>query len=380
MKQPWFTVDIKLKLTAYTLAVSINTHTRALGIYGPSGAGKSSLVEALAGLREGTTGHIQILGKTWLDTRKKCALPPHKRTVGWVPQDHRLFPHWDVLRNLKAGWLRVGASTEARDQRLKDVIQILELGELLSRKPDQLSGGERQRVSLGRALCSHPEILILDEPLASLDTRLRQRLLAYLRAVQQEFTLPLIVISHDMTELQALCEEIYILKRGRIIDHGPPTPVFTRLLGQASQDEGRSFINVIPIFPAEQKPEDPCVQVRIGHPDKGPTLELPHTPFETHKHAILHIAADDIILAKTQMNAISARNQLAAKIVDIQPHQNVTWITSKVVDEGPELVVAITRSALEDLALQVSEIVYLIIKSQALQLRADHHSKNANAS
>jgi molybdate transport system ATP-binding protein len=193
--------DIVLPLAHFTLEVSVEMTARTTALYGPSGAGKTSLLEVIAGLRKPLRGEVAIHGHV-VD-----ALPPRKRRVGYVPQDDALFPHLSVRQNIIYG----GAIDDA-------VINVLEIGHLLDRDVNRLSGGERKRVALARALLSHPEVLLLDEPLSGVDNELRARVLEHLVRVRDEFPVPMIYVTHDRDEANALCEEIVMMERGRITD------------------------------------------------------------------------------------------------------------------------------------------------------------------
>ncbi|HJQ39008.1 MAG TPA: ATP-binding cassette domain-containing protein [Thermoanaerobaculia bacterium] len=192
--------DVVLPLAHFTLEVSVAMTARTTALYGPSGAGKTSLLEVIAGLRKPERGEVVIHG------RNVTALPPRKRKVGYVPQDDALFPHLSVRQNITYG----GTLDDA-------VIRVLEIAHLLDRGVTRLSGGERKRVALARALLSHPEVLLLDEPLSGVDSELRARVLEHLLRVRDEFRVPMIYVTHDLAEANAICEEIVLIERGRIM-------------------------------------------------------------------------------------------------------------------------------------------------------------------
>ena len=218
---------IRLPLDRFDLHLDLATRKRVTGIFGASGAGKSSLLQALAGLVRTVQGHISLDGQVWLDSSRGICLPPERRHIGYVPQDGLLFPHLDVLGNLLAGSTRARRANHPLKQRLRVVCDLLELGSLLPRQVGTLSGGERQRVALGRAICSGPKLMLLDEPLASLDVPLRRRLLPFLKRVRDELRVPMILVSHDPVEVQAISDEVVALRRGRILCRGPAQKVLT---------------------------------------------------------------------------------------------------------------------------------------------------------
>lgn len=200
--------DLILPLAEFTLEVSVTLSRGATALYGPSGAGKTTLLELIAGIRRPRSGRIEM------DGRVVCGdgvwIPPRHRRVGYVPQDDALFPHLSVRQNVFYG----AAGTENAG----DVIDVLEIGTLFERRVQSLSGGERKRVALARALLTQPALLLLDEPLAGVDLALRDRVLAYLIRVRDELPVPTIYVTHHMQEVEAICEEIVVLERGRVVE------------------------------------------------------------------------------------------------------------------------------------------------------------------
>jgi molybdate transport system ATP-binding protein len=194
--------DVVVPLAEFTLEVSLELSARTTALYGPSGAGKTSMLEVIAGLRTPQRGRIELHG------RDVTELPPRLRRVGYVPQDDALFPHLSVRQNIFYG-CPSGFSPP--------VLDVLELAPLLDRSVKRLSGGERKRVALARALLTTPDVLLLDEPLAGVDVALRDRVLQYLVRVREEFPVPAIYVTHQMAEVEAVCDEIVHLERGRVI-------------------------------------------------------------------------------------------------------------------------------------------------------------------
>ena len=204
--------NIRLPLADFTLALDAEMSAPVTGIFGPSGAGKTSLLDLIAGLRRAESAHIALDETVLTDTAAHIFIPAHLRAIGCVPQDLALFPHLSVRGNLLYG--HDPASTTIT---LAHVVEIMELPALLDRGTGSLSGGEKQRVALARALLASPRLLLLDEPLASLDRPLKQRLLAYLRRIREEFRIPMLYVSHDPEEISALCDEVFVLEKGRFL-------------------------------------------------------------------------------------------------------------------------------------------------------------------
>jgi molybdate transport system ATP-binding protein len=209
--------NVTLPLAEFSLEISEELATRTTAIYGPSGAGKTSLLEIIAGLRRPTRGVVSIDGTTVFDSEKRIDVPPRRRHVGYVPQDDALFPHLSARANMLYG---VAAHFSAPIGGLKPAAtleNILEIDTLKERSVERLSGGERKRVALARALLSRPEILLLDEPLAGVHAELRGRVLEYLVRVRDELAIPMIYVTHELHEASAVCDEIVMLDRGRVI-------------------------------------------------------------------------------------------------------------------------------------------------------------------
>ena len=198
----------------FTLTVSAKIAGRVTGLVGPSGAGKTTLLDVLAGIIRPHEGRIVFDDAVLTDTRRKIHLPSRARRIGYVPQDLALFPHLTVRRNLLYGHK---AEAESRPLfRFEHVVEVLEIGGLVERDVTQLSGGEKQRVSLARALLSSPRLLLLDEPLTSLDDALKAQVIAHFQRVRDEFALPMLLVSHRAGEISRLCDEVLTLDRGKI--------------------------------------------------------------------------------------------------------------------------------------------------------------------
>lgn len=200
--------------SGFQLDASFHTSAELTLLSGPSGSGKTSILSMLAGLRRPDRGFIRLGTRVLFDSTAGIDLPAERRRIGYVFQDHLLFPHLSVGGNLLYGWKRRPA--EARSPLLEKVVEVLELQGLLERLPHTLSGGERQRVALGRALMCGPELLLLDEPLASVDEPLRQRVLAYVEVVLRQWHIPTLYVTHNPGEASRLARQIIYLEQGRI--------------------------------------------------------------------------------------------------------------------------------------------------------------------
>jgi molybdate transport system ATP-binding protein len=211
-------VDVSKQLGEFSIEASFASEGRVTGLFGASGAGKTSLINIIAGLLRPDRGIVAIDGETLDDAAAGIHVAAHRRRIGYVFQDARLFPHLDVRHNLDYG-RRMNGLADDPAQRAR-VTDLLDIGGLLERRPGRLSGGERQRVALGRALLAQPRLLLLDEPLGSLDEERRLEILPYLVRLRDEAHVPMVYVSHDAGELRQLASQIVILKRGRVTAFG----------------------------------------------------------------------------------------------------------------------------------------------------------------
>jgi molybdate transport system ATP-binding protein len=211
-------VDISKQLGEFSIEASFASEGRVTGLFGNSGAGKTSLINMIAGLLRPDRGIISIDGETLDDTGTSTHIPVYRRRIGYVFQDARLFPHLDVRQNLDYG-RRMNRLTEDPAAHRR-VVDLLDIGDLLDRRPGRLSGGERHRVAIGRALLSQPRLLLLDEPLGSLDEGRKEEILPYFMRLRDEAGIPMVYVSHDAAEMRQLATQIVILRRGRVTAFG----------------------------------------------------------------------------------------------------------------------------------------------------------------
>jgi len=211
-------VDITKQLGEFTLSASFSSEGRVTGLFGASGSGKTSLINTIAGLLRPDRGSIVIDGETVDDTAAGIHVPTYRRRIGYVFQDARLFPHLDISQNLDYGRRMNGLADDPAQR--KRVVDLLDIGALLDRRPGKLSGGERQRVALGRALLSKPRLLLLDEPLGALDEGRKLEILPYLVRLRDEAGVPMVYVSHDAAELRQLATQIVMLRRGQVTAFG----------------------------------------------------------------------------------------------------------------------------------------------------------------
>lgn len=359
MSEPLTQLRLRLPLAHFELDVDVTSSARSLGIFGPSGAGKTSLLEALAGWREPSSGRLRV-GETLLfDDSAGISMPVEARGVGYVPQDALLLPHWNVARNVRAGATR-GGSLAADEALIAKTVAILEIAHLLERSCAHLSGGERQRVALARALVSRPRFLLLDEPLGALDLALRRRILPYLIRVRDEFGLPTIFVSHDATEVQALCEEVVVLDAGRVRAQGLPGDVLRHV--RAGE---RAFENVLAGQVSAVRAGTALVRL-----DAGGEVQVPAPGLGGGERALFALGSDEILVALDAPTRISARNVLAARVERVDTLDGGAARVDARLERGAgaRLSAGLTQASADELGLRAGQIVFLVFKTNSCRV------------
>jgi len=333
-----------------------------VGLFGPSGHGKSTLLRAIAGLERGTRGRIALNGEVWQDDGRQLFVPPHRRGVGYVFQDARLFPHLSVRGNLRFGERRAPSAVRPR-LALDRVIDMLDLGPLLRRRPAGLSGGERQRVAIGRALLAAPRLLLLDEPLSALDLRRKAEIIPYIERLRDDLALPVIYVTHSLDELSRLARTIILLSEGRIVAIGGVQEITQRLDLQplTGRFEAGSVLDAR-VVGQDRRYAMTVLEVA------GQILRMPEVDAPPRSTLRLRVRARDVALALTAPQKISIRNMLRGRIaaIDLEPG---AFAEISVDLGGPLLRSRITREAADELGLAVSTPVFALIKSVALDRR-----------
>ncbi len=354
-------IRLRERLARFELDVRLESSARNLGIFGPSGAGKTTILEMVAGWRPVEEGFVALDGRVLLDTERGISLPTSARGVGYVPQEGLLFPHWSVRRNVEAGASRLEGSGAGRSAYFRHVIEVLELGALLERAPATLSGGERARVALARALCSGPALLLLDEPLGSLDLPLRRRILPYLLRVGEEFGLPMLHVSHDATEVSVLCDEVVLLREGRIAARGSPQDLFSEswrreLIGDALENVLRGTVASV---------GDDTAAVELAG---GVQLATPSAGLARGDRVVLGIRSDEVLVARSRPMDLSARNVLPAVVTRLDAAPAGVIVRATLEPQGPGLDVLLSRGSTASLGLHEGVPIFLVLKSNSVRV------------
>jgi len=364
---PILDVQIHGVVGTFQLRAKFRSQGLATAVFGHSGAGKTSLIQMLAGLKTPQAGHIRIGDTVVYDSAAGINVPVEERRVGMVFQDSRLFPHMSVERNLTySHW----AGGRLPGLRFDKVIQLLSLENLLKRNPLTLSGGEQQRVAIGRALLSDPRILLLDEPLASLDNARKQNILPFIERVAQESRIPICYVSHSMDEVTRIADDLVVLSRGKTIASGPLTEILTRVdLGGAT---GRHEAGAIVSAKVVAHDDTLGLTHLMLQTDPPLQFELARSELPIGADVRLRIRARDVSIATQPVAGLSIRNQLPARIETVKTdEQGFAELVLRLGADGAGagLRARITAASALELQLEQGDLVFALVKSIAIERR-----------
>ena len=351
-------IDIARQLGAFRLATAFEVQARgATVVFGASGAGKSCLLAAIAGLVKPDSGQIEIAGETLFDSARAIDVAAEARRVGFVFQEARLFPHMSVRANLEYGSKRRKEHKAA--VRFDDVVALLGIAGLMERRPRTLSGGEKQRVAIGRALLSNPRLLLLDEPLASLDDPRKAEILPFLERLRDEIGIPMLYVTHSMDEVARIADHLVLLDQGKVVAAGSPGELSGRLdlpllidrpdvgailLGQvAAQDEARGVTRIAV----------GATEFLLSHIDLPPT------------HPVrLRVLARDVAIATQRPEGLSVQNVLSCRLTALVDRPNGRCLLQLDLG-GASLLALLTADSARRLHLQAGQDVFALVKSVA---------------
>jgi molybdate transport system ATP-binding protein len=350
--------NLRLPLARFTLELEAQLDGRVTAIFGPSGAGKTTLLDIVAGLRRPLQGSIQLDDRVLDDTARNVRVPPQHRNLGYVPQDLALFPHLSVRQNLLYG--RRGPKETDAAFRFDHVVEVLEIQPLAERGVEDLSGGEKQRVALARALLTAPQLLLLDEPLASLDLKLKMRIIPFFRRIRDEFRVPMLYVTHDRLETVSLADDMLVLVEGKVAQHGPVPQVLSR---PANLDVA-GLLSVETILPGRVVDSaEGLTRVIAGATPLTAATEL---PFQSGAEVHVCIRAEDVILSQGK-GPSSARNHLPGMVRSITLEGPVARVE---LDCGFTLSALLTKQACDELKLKAGDPVAALIKAPHIHLIA----------
>ena len=356
-------VAVQHRLGEFTLDAGFDSEAGLTALFGRSGAGKTTLVNAIAGLIRPTRGRIVLYGEVLTDTERRVFVPAHRRRIGYVFQEGRLFPHLNVRQNLVYGrWFapRRGAVAGEVDH----VINLLGLGALLARRPANLSGGEKQRVAIGRALLARPRLLVMDEPLASLDEARKSEILPYIERLRDDTGTPIVYVSHSIPEVTRLATTMVLVSDGRVVATGPTASVMGRLdlFPLTGRAEAGALLNT---RVAEHDLTFGLTTLRAAAGDlRVPRLDLP-----LGSALRVRIRARDVMIALSPPEGLSALNVLPGTVAELGRGEGPI-LDLRLDCAGEALIARLTRRSIERLGLAPGKPVYAVIKSIAFDHQA----------
>jgi molybdate transport system ATP-binding protein len=355
-------VDVARAYPAFRVETAFEADSEGItALFGRSGAGKTSLVNMLAGLLRPDRGRIELDGTVLFDSAKGIDLPPERRRLGYVFQESRLFPHMSVRANLTYGMRR----TPPAQRRIgpDEVVEVLGIGHLLDRRPRQLSGGERQRVALGRALLASPRLLLMDEPLASLDAARKAEILPFIERMRDAFAVPVVYVTHAMDEIVRLADTLVLLDEGRVAAVGPVEDLTSRL--DLRPLTGRYEAGSV-IATTVEGHDETWGLTRLAFP--GGALSVPRLDAEPGAGVRVRIRARDVSLAVGPVGRISDLNVLPGMVMEIaSPAEGQRQSDVDIrVDIGVPLWVRIARRSLEALEIAPGAAVNALVKGTSI--------------
>jgi molybdate transport system ATP-binding protein len=356
-------IDVRLNVKYAGFALDVDLHLPGRGVtalYGHSGSGKTTCLRCIAGLERAEEGFVQINDEVWQDSRTGLFVPPHKRALGYVFQEASLFAHLSVRANLEFGLKRI-----PRAQRRVDMAQASELlgiSHLLDRHPQHLSGGERQRIGIARALLTSPSLLLMDEPLAALDSKRKGEILPYLERLHDELDIPVLYVSHAQDEVARLADHIVLLSDGKALASGPIGETLARLdLPMALGDDAGVVING-----SVSAYDDHYQLLTLQLPDSAQHLRVAHAPLALGKALRVKVQARDVSLSLQAEEASSILNRLPVTVTQEIPADNSAHVLVRLEADGTPLLARITRFSRDQLQLHTGQRLWAQIKAVAV--------------
>lgn len=355
-------IDVRHRLGSFLLDARFETGSGLVALFGRSGAGKTSIINIIAGLIRPDEGRVSVDGTDLVDTARGVFAPRHRRRIGYVFQEGRLFPHLSVRQNLLYGRWFAPKTSSTGD--LDRVVDLLGIGHVLERRPGRLSGGEKQRVAIGRALLANPRLLLMDEPLASLDEARKAEILPYIERLRDEARVPIVYVSHSVAEVARLASTLVLMSEGKVVVCGPTHQIMHRL----------------DLFPLMGRAEaGAIVEVTVERHDEGFGLtelrsaaglwKLPRLGEPTGTRLRLRVRARDVMLARSPPVDVSALNVLPGVVADIGAGDGP--IAEVRLDcNGEVLMARLTRYSVERLELAPGTPVFAVVKTVALDRRS----------
>ena len=355
-------IRVSVSKPGFQLEVDVSLPLRGISaLYGPSGSGKTTLLRCIAGLERAPEAIISVHGETWQDDTRGVFLPVWQRPLGYVFQEASLFAHLDVAGNLEFARRRAAPARAGSTLLTQEfAVRTLGLEHLMPRRTTELSGGERQRVAIARALATNPQLLLLDEPLASLDEARRLEVLPWLERLRDELHIPMVYVSHASDEVTRLADNLVVLDRGRVLASGSLQDVMARSepMIRMGGDVASLVMGVVSAHDARWH----LTEVRFG----DASLWFPDSGLKPGQTVRLRVLARDVSIATSRPVDVSIQNSVACKVSSILPDQHPAQALVQMDCAGTALWARVTRRAVEQLALQPGLPVWAQVKAMAL--------------
>jgi molybdate transport system ATP-binding protein len=356
-------IDVRLNIaySGFSLDVDLNLPGRGVtALYGHSGSGKTTCLRCIAGLERAEQGFIRINDEVWQDSDNGIFVPPHKRALGYVFQEASLFPHLSVLANLQFGLKRIARSRRRVD--MAQATELLGIGHLLERHPQHLSGGEHQRVGIARALLTSPKLLLMDEPLAALDSQRKSEILPYLQRLHDELDIPVLYVSHAQDEVARLADHLVLLSDGKALASGPIGETLARLdLPMAMGDDAGVIIEgQVSAYDAEYQ------LLSLQLPATEMNIRVTHAPMALGQALRCKVHARDISLTLQDSEFSSILNRLPVTVVSEQSADNAAHVLIRLDAGGTPLLARITRYSRDQLGVHPGQRLWAQIKAVAV--------------
>lgn len=342
----------------FTLQADLTLGEGLTALFGASGSGKTTLINIVAGLIRPDEGRVVFNGETW--SNASTFQPPHRRRLGYVFQEGRLFPHLTVLQNLRYGE-RLLPRAERRED-LDRIASLLGITDLLARRPAHLSGGEKQRVALGRALMASPKLLLMDEPLSALDSALKAQILPYIERIRDEFAVPILYVSHSVEEVARLATAVVTFDGGRASAVGRPDAALATVARASGDLPAGNFIEAEITGHHE---DDGLTEARSS---AGPLL-LRRTHLAIGTRVRVFVPVSDIVVATEPCEGLSALNRLSGRVIAVEDAAGGT-ATLTIDCQGQTMVAEVTRRSLRQLSLVPGTAVHLLFKTVSIASEA----------
>ncbi|MHC8326734.1 molybdenum ABC transporter ATP-binding protein [Pseudomonas sp. LB1P83] len=352
---------LKLRYSGFALEVDLQLPGRGVtALYGHSGSGKTTCLRCIAGLEQAEQGFIQVNDEVWQDSDRKIFVPPHKRALGYVFQEASLFPHLSVLANLEFGLKRIPKLQRRVD--MAHATELLGIGHLLDRHPQHLSGGERQRIGIARALLTSPKLLLMDEPLAALDSQRKNEILPYLQRLHDELDIPVLYVSHSQDEVARLADHIVLLSDGKALASGPVGETLARLdLPLALGDDAGVVIE------GQVSAYDPHYQLlTLQLPGTDLSIRVAHAPMSQGQALRCKVQARDVSLSLQGDGQSSILNRLPVTVISEIGADNAAHVLIRLNAAGTPLLARITRYSRDQLGVHPGQQLWAQIKAVAV--------------